>query len=450
MKAALYTRVSTDNQFEDGYSIEAQQEKLEAYCKLKDITEYEFYTDGGWSGSNINRPEIRRMIEDIKLGVIDVVIVYKLDRLSRSQKDTIYLLEDVFYPNNCDFISLNENFDTTSPYGKAMIGILSVFAQLERENIRERTRMGMQERIKSGLWMGGKTVPYGYDYDSNLGILVPNDKADNVRQIFDLYLKGYTISRLATMYRIPSHSAISEMLSRITYTGKIPYNDEIFDGKHEAIIDEETFQKVQVEKNKRIKRRSNTSKYLLIGLCYCEKCGARMRYQPWGKRGAKIHCYYKKHNNEPDTKKSFCKETCHDANEVETFVVNALFDMTDKIIADDKPAQKTVDKKQQLQERYNTVTAKIKRLYNLYAENGDELLLETIKENQQDLDNIIKLIEYENKTGAKSNVDERQNLAKNLRNIWNYLSMDDKHRVLRIFINKIVIGQEEIKVFYNV
>lgn len=149
-KAALYIRVSTDAQYEEGYSVEAQKLKLEQYCALHDIVNYEFYIDGGWSGSNIDRPEMKRMIEEIIARKIGAVIVYKLDRLSRSQKDTIILLEEVFNPNDCNFISLNENFDTTTPYGKAMIGILSVFAQLERENIKERTRMGMQERVKSG------------------------------------------------------------------------------------------------------------------------------------------------------------------------------------------------------------------------------------------------------------------------------------------------------------
>lgn len=141
-RAALYVRVSTDAQYEEGYSVDAQKEKLVQYCKLKDFSDYEFYIDGGWSGSNIDRPEMKRMIDDIVSHKVDSVIVYKLDRLSRSQKDTIFLLEDIFIPNNCSFISLNENFDTSTPYGKAMIGILSVFAQLERENIRERTRMG--------------------------------------------------------------------------------------------------------------------------------------------------------------------------------------------------------------------------------------------------------------------------------------------------------------------
>ena len=169
-KAAIYIRVSTDAQAEEGYSIEAQKEQLGAYCISKGIKNYEYYIDGGRSGSNIERPEIQRLIKEAKEHKISHCIVFKLDRLSRSQKDTLYIIEDVFIPNDVSFVSLNETLDTSTPMGKLMIGILSAFAQLERENIRLRTRMGMKERIKAGYWMGGGRVPFGYDYDKNLQI----------------------------------------------------------------------------------------------------------------------------------------------------------------------------------------------------------------------------------------------------------------------------------------
>ena len=278
-KTALYVRVSTDSQFEEGYSVEAQTEKLEAWCKVKNYKNTELYVDGGWSGSNIDRPELRRLMGDIAMGKVAVVVVYKLDRLSRSQKDTLFLLEDVFAPNDCDFISINENFDTTSPYGKAMIGILSVFAQLERENIKERTRMGMYSRVKSGLWMGGDGIPFGYDYDKELGYLVPNRHAEDVRNIFDLYLKGYSTTKLAQMFDVSSDKQITDILDRITYLGKISYRGEVFEGKHEALIDQETFDKVQRERSRRSTKNTVTSSYLLTGLLVCGKCGAKMRYQ---------------------------------------------------------------------------------------------------------------------------------------------------------------------------
>ena len=128
-KTGLYIRVSTNFQFEEGYSVGAQTEKLEKYCNYQEIDNYDLYIDGGYSGSNLNRPEMKRLIKEIQEGKVESVVVVKLDRLSRSQKDTIYLLEDVFEANDVGFISLNENFDTTTPYGKAMVGILSVFAQ---------------------------------------------------------------------------------------------------------------------------------------------------------------------------------------------------------------------------------------------------------------------------------------------------------------------------------
>ena len=109
---ALYIRVSTEAQAEEGYSIQAQTERLEAYCKAMGWDNYRFYTDGGYSGSNLDRPEVTKLIADARGGQVATVVVFKLDRLSRSQKDTLYLIEDVFLPNGVDFISLNESIDT--------------------------------------------------------------------------------------------------------------------------------------------------------------------------------------------------------------------------------------------------------------------------------------------------------------------------------------------------
>lgn len=448
-KVALYIRVSTDTQYEEGYSVEAQQEKLEAYCKIKNYTNYECYIDGGWSGSNIDRPEMKRMITEITMGKIGAVIVYKLDRLSRSQKDTIFLLEDVFNPNNCDFISLNENFDTTSPYGKAMIGILSVFAQLERENIRERTRMGMHERVKSGLWMGGDGIPFGYDYNKELGILVPNEHAEDVREIFDLYIQGYSTTRLAKMYDVASDRHVTLILDRITYLGKISYNGEVFEGKHEAIIDEATFEKAQIERRRRSTKNVITSQYLLTGLLYCGRCGAKLRYQKWGRK-VKLYCYSQQTSKLNLVKDPNCDNVKYDSDEVEATVLESLFNATEGITANKKPLTQKTTTTQTLKERYDKIAGKIKRLYNLYAEDGDELLLETIKENQDELQRLSKLIEHEAATyAATTEIDRRNELAKNLRNVWPSLTIDEKHRVLRTFIDKIILYKENIEIHYN-
>ena len=154
--AALYVRVSTDAQAEEGYSIEAQQKRLIAECESKNIPSYELYIDGGYSGANLDRPRMQDLIEDIKTGKIDAVIVFKLDRLSRSIVDTVQLYYNLLKPNNCYLISLNDGFNTSESLGDLVIPLLSSFAQQERENIRMRTRMGMLERIKEGYWPGGE------------------------------------------------------------------------------------------------------------------------------------------------------------------------------------------------------------------------------------------------------------------------------------------------------
>ena len=449
-KTALYIRVSTDAQFEEGYSVDAQKEKLEQYCKLKDITDYEFYVDGGWSGSNIERPEMKRMITDIKNWEISAVIVYKLDRLSRSQKDTVFLLEDIFNPNECNFISLNENFDTTTPYGKAMIGILSVFAQLERENIRERTRMGMYERVKSGLWMGGGRIPFGYDYDKNKNVLVPNSHAEDVKKIYDLYLQGYSTTQLAQMFDVASDRHITNILDRVTYLGKIYYNGETIDGQHEAIIDEDTWMKVQMERKKRSTKNAVTSSYLLTGLIFCGKCGARMRYQQWGKNGLKIYCYSQQTSKKNMIKDADCNNKKVDACDIEDIVLNDLFRRTENITGVNKKITFQTSAINVLKQKYEAVSNKIKRLYNLYAMEGDELLLETINENKSELMSIAEKIEYEEQSRKLvDEVSQANDMIRNLKNTWNTMTIHQKRRALRICIERIEIDDDDINIVYN-
>lgn len=130
----------------------------------------------------------------------DAVLVWKLDRLSRSQKDTLYLLEDVFLANGCGFVSMLENFDTSTAFGRAMVGILSVFAQLEREQFKERSAIGRVGRAKAGLFHGGGYAPIGYDYytkeDGGQGLVVNEYEAMQVREVYRLYLAGWAVHKI--------------------------------------------------------------------------------------------------------------------------------------------------------------------------------------------------------------------------------------------------------------
>ncbi|MBQ8968013.1 recombinase family protein [Ruminococcus sp.] len=448
-KAALYIRVSTDAQFEEGYSVDAQKEKLAQFCKLKDIEDYEFYIDGGWSGSNIQRPEIKRLIDDILADRINMVVVYKLDRLSRSQKDTVYLLEDVFIPHNCAFISLNENFDTSTPYGKAMIGILSVFAQLERENIRERTRMGMYERVRSGLWMGGGRVPFGYDYDKEKNTLVPNEKAEQVRQIYALYLQGYSTTQLAAMFDVSGDQHISAILDRETYLGRIKFRGETIEAAHEPIIDEDTWLRVQQERARRSRGGSRSSAYLLTGLLVCGKCGAKMRYQKWGS-GLKIYCYSQQKSKPSLIKDPECDNVRYDAFEVEKAVTEDLFSKTASVTAESRSSADVVSAMELLKNKYRHTADKLKRLYDLYAADGNELLLETIEENKKQLSEINAAIENEEKSKqAAGELRRKREVMTNLCSLWDSMTLSEKKKALRTCIERVILTDEDIDIVYT-
>ncbi len=290
MRVGLYVRVSTLEQANEGHSISVQQEKLATYCIARGWDVYFTYTDPGFSGSNMERPALKRMFSDIKAGHLDMVLVYKLDRLSRSQRDTLYMIEDVFLANNVDFVSMTENFDTSSPLGRAMIGILSVFAQLEREQIKERMAMGNMARAASGLWRGGSGAPIGYDYID--GRLVINEyEAAQIRLIFDLFLKGHTFNAIQTKLKTSGYTnhygtwnnshTVTKILQNSTYIGKLRYAGKEYEGVHEPIISQEIWNAAQLRLKEVLRNLTDHQKTpfiatkLLTGFTWCGECGAR-------------------------------------------------------------------------------------------------------------------------------------------------------------------------------
>ena len=294
MKVAIYPRVSTQEQAKEGYSIGEQIERMEKYCDAMGWTVYNTYTDPGYSGGDTNRPGLQRMIKDVKAGKIDKVLVYKLDRLSRSQLDTLYLIEKVFLANNCDFVSMSENFDTGTPFGRAMIGILAVFAQLEREQIKERMKMGREARAKSGKYGGGSICPIGYDYIN--GELIKNDyEAMQVQLAFDLAEKGlspYSIAKELCKKGFShrkgkwSDQTVRAILHAKWYIGYIKYDKAWYTGTHEAFIDQSKFyevQKIMDERSKQHKeynRRLGKATTYLGGFLVCKQCGAKYSKNP--------------------------------------------------------------------------------------------------------------------------------------------------------------------------
>ncbi len=288
-KVAIYVRVSSQEQANEGYSIQEQTERLTKYCEAHGWILVKVYTDPGFTGANRNRPALQMLCADVAKSLFDTVLVYKLDRLSRSQKDTLYIIEDVFLKNGISFVSMNENFDTGTPFGRAMIGILSVFAQLERDQIRERVQMGHDARAKEGYFHGGGYAPIGYDYID--GLLTVNEyEASIVRKAYTLFLDGLPVHSIylalekeypaGTRFGAVTYSSVKSMLTTILYAGYIKWKGALYPGKHEAIIPYEQFQEVQrlikrrqIDEPHRLTSFQHTT--ILGGIMFCGYCGAR-------------------------------------------------------------------------------------------------------------------------------------------------------------------------------
>lgn len=299
MRTAIYVRVSTIEQAEEGYSISEQIDKLKKYCEIKGWDIADIYEDGGFSGAKMDRPALDKMVRDAKSKLFDCVLVYKLDRLSRSQKDTLFLIEDVFTANHISFISLNENFDTTTPFGKAMIGILAVFAQLEREQIKERMGMGKLGRVKSGKPTATSNIPMGYKYIDGAYVIDPI-VAPTIKEIFELYLSGVSITKLTdilnnqniSVKNTPwSYRRIRYILGNPLYAGKLKYNGKIYNGVHEPIITEKQFEETQNQLSirqqtalEKYNPRPFKAKYMLSGMIRCGICGATLKLEMRQKR----------------------------------------------------------------------------------------------------------------------------------------------------------------------
>lgn len=448
-KAAIYIRVSTDAQREEGYSIDAQKEALTAYCISKHISQYEYYIDGGFTGSNLNRPEMQRMIDDAVNGRLSHVIVYKLDRLSRSQKDTLYLIEDVLNPHQVSFVSLNESMDTGTPMGRLMLGILSAFAQLERENIRERTRMGMRERVRAGYWMGGGKVPFGYDYDESQGILVPNDDAERVREMYRLYLEGYSPQNIADMMGLKYDRLVIQILKRKTNIGVIVYQGEEYPGRHEPLISREVYEETMLAMEERSGKNLHSEVNLLTGLVYCGRCGAKMRYQKWGKKGHKLVCYSRQGSKPYLVRDPDCTQEYVWADEVEAAVSEDLFRFSaEKTLESGAETEKGV--LELLRGQLAHAEKKLKRLYSLYSEGEDDALLEIVREQRRETDAIREKLTLEENRRALSNKRKKTlRQITSLKEIWYAMTPMEQRAIIDQLIERVTVTGQTIQIQYK-
>jgi len=462
IKVGIYIRVSTAEQANEGYSIPAQKDRLISYCKARDFVIHDIYIDGGFSGANLDRPGMQKLIDDVKDGCINIVLVYKLDRLSRSQKDTLFLIEDVFLKHDVNFISMNESFDTTTPFGRAMVGILSVFAQLERETIRERTVLGKSERAKSGLYHGGSTSPIGYDYvDGKL--IINNYEAMQIKQMFDLYLSGMGASSISKKFLSAGYKtkygdtwrydrAVSNGLRTILYAGYISHKGVTYPGQHEPIISQDVWDKTQKEMDRRGEenRKYYKSAYLLQGLIFCSVCGAR-----YSGRTTKGHRYYRCYSRSKSVphmiKDKNCLNTSYRSDVLESYVEDKLFELSfdkrqfEKLLKKKKP-HNTLDRVVVLK-KIDDLDKQIKKMMDLYQFDmipAEEigLRISALYDEKKKLKSSIPN-ETEIDHEVNPNVEEALRLLSNLKTIWPAASLEEKQVILRSLIKRIDITEAE-------
>ncbi len=310
IRCAIYTRKSTDDGLDKEFNtLEAQREAGENYIRSQAYQGWEIipthYDDGGFSGGSLKRPALQQLLNDVEAGLIDMIVVYKIDRLTRSLVDFSKLVE-VFDANNCSFVSVTQNFNTYDSMGRLTLNVLLSFAQFEREVITERIRDKVSASKKKGMWMGG-ILPLGYD-SYNKKLVINEDEAQIVRLAFEKYLvlrseiavaewlneNGYTTMNKGNNSKF-THMRISKMLKNVLYVGKIPHKQNIYDGQHQAIISQEIFDEVQNIKSKNRIGRLAPSRFiehsLLKGFIYCDCCQSAMVSTKSNKKN-KVYEYY--------------------------------------------------------------------------------------------------------------------------------------------------------------
>jgi site-specific DNA recombinase len=351
VRCAIYTRKSTEEGLEQEFnSLDAQRESGEAYIKSQTHEGWEClteqYDDGGFTGGNMERPALKRLLVDIDAEKIDCVVVYKVDRLSRSLLDFARMMES-FDKHHVSFVSVTQQFNTASSMGRLVLNVLLSFAQFEREIISERTRDKIAAARRKGKWAGGHPL-LGYNIDpKGFKLVVNEDEAFQVRAIFDLYLehqamipvvmeldrRGWSNKRWTTRKgrerggKPFTKTNLHKLLTNVTYAGKIRYKNEIHAGEHDAILDSTTWQRVQslLQRNGRTGGALVRNKFgaLLKGMLRCVPCGCAMTPTHTTKDGNKRYRYYVCSGAQ---KRGWhtCPSKSIPAGEIERFVVDQI------------------------------------------------------------------------------------------------------------------------------
>ena len=482
VRCAIYTRKSTDEGLDQDFnSLDAQRESAEAYILSHKHEGWaclpERYDDGGFTGGNMERPALKRLLTDIEAGEIDCVVVYKVDRLSRSLLDFARIME-TFEKHGVSFVSVTQQFNTTNSMGRLTMNILLSFAQFEREIIAERTRDKMSAARRKGKWMGGGLV-LGYDVAPRGGRLVVNEEeAAQVRAIYELYLehrslipvvreldrRGWRNKRWITKKGNERGGApftkntLFRLLTNVIYIGKVSYKGTIYPGEHDAIVDAKVWKRVQelLRRNGRNGGKEVRNKYgaLLKGILYCVPCNTAMVHTYTAKKNGRRYRYYVCLNAQQRGWDA-CPTKSVNAHDLETFVVDHIRGLGSdgEIVAEtirqvrEKSEKRMIElerERRSLERKLRRLHAKLRELALMPAAPGSDVSLTAdrladLQDQIRSIEQRMTAIREEVLSLERETVDE-SDLVKALSifdPVWESLNSRERHRVMHLLIDRI-------------
>lgn len=461
--AGLYPRVSTEDQSRFGHSLDEQEEKLKQLCEFKDYEIYKVYREEGVSAKNMERPRFQEMIEDMKNGKINKIVVYKLDRLTRSIKD-LESICTMFEEYNCSLESVAEEINTDTANGKFFIRMLTILAQLEIERTSERTKFGLVGAAKKGHLSG--RPPLGYKkIDNDKGIFIDEIQADVVRRIFKLYLDGMAVNSICKLFneeeilnRKWPTTTVDKILSNQIYIGNMEYGKrtdnttQIFEDVVPAIIDKTTFECVQKRKEKNLKNFTRKLTYIFMQKIKCPKCNKIMGGCSSTSKNNEKHLYYKCAGcgvriNEKRIEKSLMK-FLNDMLDFFLIIDNSFKsslnrDTKNEIIKYQKIESDLKTKETRIKKAFidgmiepTTLQSELKEIEREIEKAKNKIIefkkLDETLEIKQDMVTIFNLKEIE-KMKIKSDYVKENNL-------WNKLSKEQKQYLINKYIDEIEIA----------
>ncbi|KOR11866.1 recombinase RecB [Staphylococcus carnosus] len=484
-----YIRVSTEKQVM-GYSIEGQITQIEQYCQFNGYELVDIYADRGISGKSMNRPELQRMLNDVKNGKLDCVMVYKTNRLARNTSDLLTIVEEL-HRQNVEFFSLSERMEVKNSTGKLMLQILASFSEFERNTILENIYNCQHQRALEGYYQGN--LPLGYDKipDSKHELMINQHEANIVKYIFESYAKGHGYRKMANALNHKGYvtkkgnpfstSAIAYILSNPFYIGKIQFakykdwnekrrkglnnNPVVADGKHSPIISQELWDKVHSRKKQVSEKPQVHGKgtNILTGLISCPQCSAPMAASNTTntlKDGTKKRIRYYSCSNFRNKGSKVCSANSVRADVIEKYVMDQILEIvkSDKVL---KQVVERVNQENQVdvaalnhdiaykQQQFDEINTKLKNLIQTIEDNPDltSALKPTIHQYETQLNDITNQMNQlkQQQNQEKPSYDTKQ-IAALLQRIFQNIESMDKAQLKALYltvIDRINIRKDE-------